>query len=645
MKRRSFCPLVVGLSLLMLVSGASAQTTGGTYIRYIPHLAGPPAWISLLQVHNPASQTASFNLSLFSQGTAVYSNVLTIAPLSSQTIVLNDLAPGATNGILTGSGSVPYLLLDYFNLSGGGIAEYALPDTPASEIALSFGSSAASITWKGIAVMNAGAAPDTVTLYAIGGGAVLGTASATVPPRQRITGTSTRWFPSVLASQIELIMVVGQHDDLAGVAISGTADNSQMICNAAFPVSGIFPPPAPDGSCVVFAWNDLGMHCLNPTYDTAVILPPYNTVWAQVIRKGNPPQVVTEGLTVDYRILNNTYSYGKASYGQFWDYCQALFGASLAPDTGLNLKNPELHNRLAGTMVSMGDHFEAVGIPITPITDTMAYDPYQIAEITVKDASGTLLAQTQATVPTSDQINCARCHGPDPFQDMLVKHPLVNGTSLAANTPVLCASCHASPALGSTPGDRGSAGTYLSEAIHGFHADKATACYDCHPGTTTKCNRSIAHTSGDGNCVTCHGTMQQMYQQIASNNKVPWVTEPQCLTCHAAAGVDTGTQLYRDSAGHGGVSCPACHQSPHAMVPSREASDNYQALQYQGAALSISSCGVCHQNSKGPAGEMGEFAEVHGGLNPEHKNACHVCHTAVSANTASWPHSFTWKAR
>jgi len=59
---------------------------------------------------------------------------------------------------------------------------------------------------------------------------------------------------------------------------------------------------------VVLAWNDLGMHCLNPTYDTAVVLPPYNTVWAQVIRRGEPPQIVTSGITVEYRLINNTYS-------------------------------------------------------------------------------------------------------------------------------------------------------------------------------------------------------------------------------------------------------------------------------------------------------------------------------------------------
>ena len=45
----------------------------------------------------------------------------------------------------------------------------------------------------------------------------------------------------------------------------------------------------------LLAWNDLGMHCLNPTYDTLVILPPYNTVWAQLIHRGSPPQIVTTG--------------------------------------------------------------------------------------------------------------------------------------------------------------------------------------------------------------------------------------------------------------------------------------------------------------------------------------------------------------
>ena len=79
------------------------------------------------------------------------------------------------------------------------------------------------------------------------------------------------------------------------------------------------PIAAAQAAYIVVAWNDLGMHCLNPSYDNAVILPPYNTVWAQVIKRGNPPQIVTTGVTVEYGIEGNTYSYGKGNYGQFWD--------------------------------------------------------------------------------------------------------------------------------------------------------------------------------------------------------------------------------------------------------------------------------------------------------------------------------------
>ena len=95
---------------------------------------------------------------------------------------------------------------------------------------------------------------------------------------------------------------------------------------------------------VVFAWNDLGMHCLNPTYDKMVILPPYNNLKVQVVKRGKVPTVVTSGLSVSYSIDNNTYSVGKQNYGQFWTYAKKLFGATLAPNIGLT------GNGLSGTM-------------------------------------------------------------------------------------------------------------------------------------------------------------------------------------------------------------------------------------------------------------------------------------------------------
>ena len=396
--------------------------------------------------------------------------------------------------------------------------------------------------------------------------------------------------------------------------------------------------PAFSQDYVVFAWNDLGMHCLNPSYDKAVILPPYNNLVAQVVLRGNPPQIITSGITVEYRITGNTTSYGKREYGGFWDNITPLFGlASLQHDVGLT------GNRLTGTMQAATGFFEATGIPVTPVNDLGVWDPLQVAEVTVKDPSGKTLASTRATVPTSDDINCAKCHGNDAFNDVLQKHDEEEGTTLMQSKPMLCAKCHGSPALGQS--GRGTAGSYLSEAIHGFHADKGASCYDCHPGNTTKCNRSAKHTAADGNCTRCHGTMEQVASSIKSG-RIPWVNEPSCATCHAGV-TDAGSSaaLYRNSTGHGNMMCTSCHGSPHAMVPSLKDVDNYQAMQYQpysNSPKTLGSCGTCHHSSRGED-DLEEYAEVHGGSNPEKQNGCFICHTSVKTEITKWPHSFTWQ--
>lgn len=408
--------------------------------------------------------------------------------------------------------------------------------------------------------------------------------------------------------------------------------------------------PANSAEYTLFAWNDLGMHCLNPTYDEAVILPPYNTIWAQIVKRGNPPSIVTEGITVRYQIVDNTYSYGKtdalgAIFAGFWDHMLALFGVELPHDVGLNIVDPDIHNGLSGTMVLKGDHFQVNGIPVTPVNDAGVWNPYQVAEITV-ELNGNVIATTRTTVPTSDEINCGRCHehnaNKTSFRDILEKHDALHGTTLVDGTPLLCASCHGSPALGiGGPGEAG----YLSQAIHTSHASRGAACYDCHPGPTTRCSRSLAHTATDGGCTQsgCHGSLADVGGSIADGSRVPWDSEPKCANCHTGvAQVDTGNTLYRNATGHGGMSCPACHGSPHAMFPSRESVDNYQPVKYQGSSKPIGSCGVCHENSRGEGAS--EFGETHGGTGGR-PTACRVCHTSVSAQTAQWPHAFTWKAR
>jgi hypothetical protein len=387
----------------------------------------------------------------------------------------------------------------------------------------------------------------------------------------------------------------------------------------------------------VFAWNDLGMHCLNPSYDKLVILPPYNNLMVQVVKRGNPPQIITSGITVSYKLINNTSSYNKRSYGGFWDNSNKLFGITLAHDIGLK------GNGLSGNLTATTDYFIAEGIPVVPVSDNSTWNPFQVAEITVKDGAGKVLAETQATVPTSDEINCAKCHGTNAFDDILSEHDSEYGTSLsaAANKPVLCASCHPSLALGINTGPEWP----LSRALHGSHASRGASCYDCHPGATTKCNRSLAHTTDNGNCTTCHGDMANVASTIAQG-RIPWANESGCATCHTGVtGVNTGIALYRNSKGHGNIYCSSCHGSPHAMYPSKEAADNYQSKQYQGftsTIKTIGSCGVCHDNSRG-GDDTEEFSEVHGGTSPEKVIGCRACHTSIPSKTTDWPHAYTWK--
>jgi hypothetical protein len=116
-------------------------------------------------------------------------------------------------------------------------------------------------------------------------------------------------------------------------------------------------------------------------------------------------------------------------------------------------------------------------------------------------------------------------------------------------------------------------------------------CYACHPGVRTQCLRDIHYIRGY-DCYDCHGQMTD----VANPKRSPWADEPRCDECHRReefqfeqAGV-----LYRNSKGHGGVHCSACHGSPHAITPTSTAPDNYQALHYQGHTGVIDTCTVCH---------------------------------------------------
>ena len=355
--------------------------------------------------------------------------------------------------------------------------------------------------------------------------------------------------------------------------------------------------PSSQSSYVVIGWNDLGMHCYDRDYSTLTVLPPYNNLFSQVIKRGDPPQVITTGVKVAYSFPDNTYSAGKTN---FWDYASKIFGANLSLNIGLTGKG------LAGDMDSATNHFVAEGVPVTEFSDSAPTIPdyFQLARIVAKDLSGKVLAQTDVVAPVSSEMRCDICHdepSPTNFRmNILQKHDEEESTHLAAQAnagnPVLCAGCHADPALGMTGNPNLPS---LSAAMHGKHAGETNDCYACHPGPNTQCLRDVMSTELGMTCTDCHVGGMLM---LSDENRTPWVDEPRCADCHDAKHAENPGKLFKQSTGHGGLYCEACHNSTHAILTSREAKDNLQSIALQGYAGTIGKCTVCHLTDPGHGG-------------------------------------------
>ena len=89
-------------------------------------------------------------------------------------------------------------------------------------------------------------------------------------------------------------------------------------------------------SSALLGWNNLGMHCEDKDFSVFSILPPYNTIEAQLIVNG---ALVTDGsgYTITYEAVAdpdgsiNSTSFNKVN---FWTYTPSLYGP-LMPDVGL----------------------------------------------------------------------------------------------------------------------------------------------------------------------------------------------------------------------------------------------------------------------------------------------------------------------
>jgi len=406
---------------------------------------------------------------------------------------------------------------------------------------------------------------------------------------------------------------------------------------------------------ILLAWSNFGMHCTSDSDSWLILMPPGNDISAQLIRRGETPEIVTKGVELTYKVEPG-FEY-PSRHVKFWDYAQVIFGKKLPPDIGLTGYGLKGKMKLA----KENPAFVANGIPVVPYSDDKTFNPYPLFTIEARDKnSGKTIARTKAVVPVSTEMGCKNCHGgkwrmggvagfsDETASDILALHDKISKTDLLKlakkGKPVLCQSCHPDPILG-TKGKPGLLN--LSAAIHGFHANYLTdrevgACHACHPSSPdgrTQCLRGI-HNEIGLDCTSCHGNLEDhalsllMAEEKTGKKSAkrlmkhlvptrvdsishikprnPWINEPDCTNCHVDFNqpetdetfnlwTKSADQLYRLRTDDVGIMCQACHGSTHAVYPSTNIygnkRDNIQPLQYQGNPYPIGSnknCKVCH---------------------------------------------------
>ena len=412
----------------------------------------------------------------------------------------------------------------------------------------------------------------------------------------------------------------------------------------------------------VIGWNNLGMHCMDSEYSVFSILPPYNTINAQVIGSVTTTTWLVKnaaGYGINYRATVdpdgslNTFSQGKSDFST---HVQSLFGVSLPMDVGLPVPGPGSYSMpgVANTPQAMGyetgsSWFVAYGIPITPYDDQGKPNQYSLMRLTVTNATGALKS-TDIVLPVSDEMNCRLCHlsGSDPAARpaagwVEIAHPgrdyrlnilrlhdqrqasnavfrsaLTNAHYSAAGlyatvvqegTPILCARCHLSEAL---PGSGQPGIPPLTQSVHAMHAavkdprngmalnneGNRTACYTCHPGSVTRCLRGAM-----GKAVAADGTMSM-----------------QCQSCHGGmsdVGATNRTGWLMEP------NCQACHTG---TALSNSGQIRFTSVFTNGALrVPANTLFATTPDTPAPGVSLYRFSRGHGGL------ACSACHGSTHA--------------
>ena len=505
------------------------------------------------------------------------------------------------------------------------------------------------------------------------------------------------------------------------VSINSTSQNSAESGVDPFAVGPVAEEPfVGNSSHRVLAINDLGMHCGDLDTRISSILPPFQAMLAQVIRRGGEPEVLGPGaaeviysavsnpddpILNDPNVFNGVAPDGSVFKTNFWDVASQAYGPFYPPgilDAFYDPNNPDNNKDLGLPVPNVADlyigpddlllsgdeflhatqqampgltapylnnspymaeeyykdkpffvnfpfgyvaedlnWFEGAGIPFSAFDDFGRENAYPLVRVQAV-VGGQTVATTDTVLPISGEANCKSCHSADVEEsddtpnagsalvdlpkdqiadqmddpsvgevpvnvsieyatdiNILRLHDQKHGdkydTPLIDQTPVVCQTCHYTPALdlaqfgplGPENDDNGYANgrdqlkqSTMSNVMHSHHgstglfpaipAPKQAAdgsitnqpqrlaaleqnCYQCHPGKDTQCLRG-AMFNGGMLCSDCHGSLAQVgddfskdvtpenvgnfiltgnfYDPNDPQPRVPWANEPGCGSCH-----------------------------------------------------------------------------------------------------------------
>jgi hypothetical protein len=351
----------------------------------------------------------------------------------------------------------------------------------------------------------------------------------------------------------------------------------RIVKNILFAVTLVVPLELTAATSTILGWNNLGMHCMDSDYSVFTVLPPYNTIEAQVIVGG---KLVTNGAgyTVTYQAVAdpsgsiNSTAIGK---GNFYTYTPFLYGA-FAPDQGLagwsmpGLANiPQtnvfetLNEPVHGVFTPV-NWWRAEGIPLSPYDDALRKNPYPLMRMIAWNSANQPIATNDVVLPVSDEMDCRACHASGtqaaaqpaagwawdglPERDyrlnilrlhdqrQFAQHGAVYAGALAANNynpaglyrratadgkPVLCALCHASEAL-QTAGYPSV--PPLTTSVHSQHATVMDP--ELKITLNDSANRAACYRCHPGSTTRC--LRGAMGSAIAADGSM----EMQCQSCH-----------------------------------------------------------------------------------------------------------------